>query len=262
MYLEDWNGNLIDVPVYVTNLVNNGQPNSDFPESQSKQWVLTRRFMVLETLTGVQEEGGTPQFLRIAKSIKIKIRLDPDDQKYPEQIFPPYLEISYVEQDVALIDSQRFLKISFTSEYFSDEKVVWSLLGRYFAVVIVMLVLAVGLQALVQCQQERLETDETARLMEAVFRALLTLIDMFSYLMFWLMVFATGYLFIFFKFQERVYLLMPGLDKVDLYQTYTDVLIAVAVCKFLSMAYKITLEQSCLDVFLVDWEPKKRQEFQ
>jgi len=44
------------------------------------------------------------------------------------------------------------------------------------------------------------------------FRGLVAALDKFSYLMFWFMVFATGYLFIFFKFQERVYLLMPGLD--------------------------------------------------
>lgn len=80
--------------------------------------------------------------------------------------------------------------------------------------------------------------------------------------MFWFMVFATGYLFIFFKFQERVYLLMPGLDSLADYQVYTDFLIAVTVCKFVSMAYTIYFEQSCLDVFLIDWEPKKRQEFQ
>lgn len=259
MFLEDWNGNLIDVPVYVTNLRKNGAANSEIPDADSDQWVLTRRFVVLETLTGVQEDGGTPEYLRVANSIKIKIRLDP---KEPEQIFPPYLEISYLEQDVANIEGQRFMKISFTSEYFSDTSGFWSLVGVFFSIVVGMMAVFVIIQIAVQLMQERLETDEAARLQESIFKGLVTALDLFSYLMFWFMVFATGYLFIFFKFQERVYLLMPGLDSLNDYQVYTDFLIAVTVCKFLSMAYKIYFEQSCLDVFLIDWEPKKRQEFQ
>ena len=55
MYLEDWNGNLIDVPVYVTNLLRFGAANDNVLEEQR---VLTRRFFVLETLTGVQDENG------------------------------------------------------------------------------------------------------------------------------------------------------------------------------------------------------------
>lgn len=221
--------------------------------------MLTRRFVVLETLTGVQEEGGAPEYLRVANSIKIKIRLDP---KLPEQIFPPYLEISYLEQEVQLLETQRFLKISFTSEYFSDTSGFWSLVGAFFGIVVAMMAVSVCARGCVQLRQERLETDEAARVQEAIFKALVTGLDMFSYLMFWFMVFATGYLFIFFKFQERVYLLMPGLDARADYQIYTDFLIAVAACKFASMAWTIYFEQSCLDVFLIDWEPKKRQEFQ
>jgi meckelin len=176
--------------------------------------VLTRRFVVLETLTGVQEPGKAPQYLRVANSIKIKIRLDP---KEPEQIFPPYLEISYMEQDVALIESQRFLKISFTSEYFSDTSGFWSLMGTCFGIVITMLVVALMAQLVVTQMQERLETDDNARMGYIIEKFVFSAIELFSYLMFWLMVLATGGLFIFFKFQERVYLLMPGLDSVEFY---------------------------------------------
>jgi len=122
--------------------------------------VLTRRFVVLETLSGVQEEGGAPEYLRVADSIKIKIRLDPLKE---EQIFPPYLEISYLEQEVALLESQRFLKISFTSEYFSDTSGFWSLLGACFGIVIAMMAVSVIAQVAVHNMQERLETDTAAQ---------------------------------------------------------------------------------------------------
>jgi hypothetical protein len=35
MYLEDWDGNLVDVPVYVTNLDKNGAINGNIPPAQS-----------------------------------------------------------------------------------------------------------------------------------------------------------------------------------------------------------------------------------
>lgn len=158
MYLEDWNGNLVDVPVYVKNLRKGTFMNTD---AQSDQRVLTRRFVVLETLTGVQalDPGGKIEYLRIADSIKIKIRLDP---KKEEQIFPPFLEINYLEQEVALIKTQRFLKISFTSEYFSDTSGFWSLVGACFGIVVAMLAVSVLARVSVHAMTERLETDQAA----------------------------------------------------------------------------------------------------
>jgi hypothetical protein len=57
MFLEDYDGTLIDVPVKVLNTadrfskaVNKG--------SNMEEWLLNRRFFLFDTLTGIEQEGG------------------------------------------------------------------------------------------------------------------------------------------------------------------------------------------------------------
>lgn len=58
LFLEDYNGDLIDVPVLVSNLktAQGGQPNEGRDPEDIDSWVLTRRFFMFDTLTGVNDE--------------------------------------------------------------------------------------------------------------------------------------------------------------------------------------------------------------
>lgn len=53
MYIEDYNGDLIDVPVVVRNLVtdNGVQPNAVGEDETN--YILTRRFFIFDTISGV-----------------------------------------------------------------------------------------------------------------------------------------------------------------------------------------------------------------
>jgi len=89
----------------------------------------------------------------------------------------------------------------------------------------------------------------------AIIRGFTTLVELFANFFFWYTFAMTGWWFVFFKLQERVYCLLPALDTFDLnYYPYESMLIAVTVCKFLSLAYKINFEQAALDIFVIDWE--------
>lgn len=100
MFLVDYNGDLIDVPVLITNVQsNNGDtPNAD-PNNQAN-WILTRRFFIYDTISGIKNgeydvEGAVPVIIRYAKSISIQIRLDPNNE---EMIYVPLLQIEYRER--------------------------------------------------------------------------------------------------------------------------------------------------------------------
>lgn len=58
MYIEDYNGDLIDVPVVVRNLVtdNGVQPNAVGEDETN--YILTRRFFIFDTISGVQVTSG------------------------------------------------------------------------------------------------------------------------------------------------------------------------------------------------------------
>jgi meckelin len=68
----------------------------------------------------------------------------------------------------------------------------------------------------------------------------------------------TGYWFIFFKLQERVYVLLPALNTYSKnYKPYDFLFFIVFGSKALSIIFKIAFEQSSFDVFLIDWERPK-----
>ena len=51
---------------------------------------------------------------------------------------------------------------------------------------------------------------------------------------------------------------MPEIhDDTEEYEPFNGLLIALAVTKFLSLAYKIYFDQALMDVFMVDWESPK-----
>lgn len=89
----------------------------------------------------------------------------------------------------------------------------------------------------------------------------MNLIDIFSTLFFWFLFALTGYWFIFFKLQERVYCFLPSLDTYDTNFKQFEILFAiVAVAKLILVLFKIIFEQSNLSYFLIDWERPKAED--
>ena len=73
----------------------------------------------------------------------------------------------------------------------------------------------------------------------------------------------TGYWFIFFKLQERVYCFLPDMNSFYVnYQPYDILFGLVCSSKLVFVAFKIYFEQSSYDIFLIDWERPKFQEHQ
>ena len=66
------------------------------------------------------------------------------------------------------------------------------------------------------------------------------LMDIFSTLFFWYLVLMTGYWFVFFKLQERIFCFLPSFKGTDKpYTTYTWLFGAVGLTKLISMIFKI-----------------------
>ena len=80
MFIQDENGNLVDVPVLVTNLkdFNGDMPNLELGVNSQ----LVHRFFISETISGIESTGGfssgdkLPVYLRYAESVKLRVQLD------------------------------------------------------------------------------------------------------------------------------------------------------------------------------------------
>ncbi len=160
MYIQDFNDDLIDVPVLVKNLQdkNGNKPNSDSSAGQESNWRLTRRFFLLDTKSGVEGtdnfvKGESSTVIRYAKEMTLRIRLDPNN---PEMILPPLLIIDYRERSKTMIASNSLAKLSFRSEYqMNSDKTISTIGGLTIACLIFFGVLVI-VQVVVWCQLPQL----------------------------------------------------------------------------------------------------------
>ena len=84
------------------------------------------------------------------------------------------------------------------------------------------------------------------------------LIESFSALFFWFIFIASGWWFVFFKLQERVYCFLPGLNTYDDNYYFFDLFFyLVWSTKLIHVVYKIKFEQCGIKFFLIDWEKTK-----
>ncbi len=103
---------------------------------------------------------------------------------------------------------------------------------------------------------DRLDVDRNASFQFQIIKAITIAVDKFSTIFFWYLFGMCAWWFAFYKFQTSVYIYMPSDDSVYATQ-YEGLLIAIVLCKFLSIAYKIYFEQSVMDIFFIDWESPK-----
>ena len=56
LYLVDYNGNLVDIPILIDNIIG---PQGDSPNqgTVSSAWILTRRFFLFDTISGITVEN-------------------------------------------------------------------------------------------------------------------------------------------------------------------------------------------------------------
>ena len=74
-------------------------------------------------------------------------------------------------------------------------------------------------------------------------KSIMNLIDIFSSIFFWFLFALTGYWFIFFKLQERVYCFLPGLNTyISNYRPFDIMFGLVASSKLVYMFFRIQFE--------------------
>lgn len=218
MYLQDYNGDLIDVPVLVRNLYdNNGRLLNEESQTDENLYKLVRRFFIFDTKSGVDGENGyingkISTVVRYPKSITLRVKLDQFNKGNEEMIYTPLLIISYRERSQTIIQDLPLARATFTSEYAMDTTAFWNVIKIVFIVMNGIFLLLLIMRIIVWCRTPSLSNDAAATCKYAVVKIFVTGIDLYSYLFFWFLVIISGYWFVFFKLEERVYLLLPALN--------------------------------------------------
>lgn len=64
MFLVDYDGSLIDVPIKVNQLYNTDGEQANLSEDE-KDWVLTRRFFLFDTVSGIEGDNALENLANI-----------------------------------------------------------------------------------------------------------------------------------------------------------------------------------------------------
>lgn len=135
MYIQDYNGDLIDIPVLIRNFQDStgATPNSD-SVTDPNQWRLVRRFFLYDTKSGIEGTNGyingqISTVVRYPQSMTIRINLDINDD---EMIFDPLLIITYRERSKTGVATNSLASVSFTAEYAMDTSHFWNTVRGLF----------------------------------------------------------------------------------------------------------------------------------
>jgi len=171
-------------------------------------------------------------------------------------IYVPYLYIDYRERKTSYVQQNPTTTVQIDTDYKMYSAGFMELLNTSFWICISLMSLIIILKCCIESSRPRLGDDE--KLQSMFVRTFVNAIDYFSAIFFWFIFAMTGWWFIFFKLQERVYCFLPSLDEYyTLYYQYDWLFGWVAGSKLVYMLFKIYFDQSLFDVYLIDWERPK-----
>ena len=182
------------------------------------------------------------------------------DNTNKEMINVPVLKVSYRARSLSTIQQggiNSLSNVSFETNYQQGTKNFNRRVHRLFWVVLVLTVLSLIVVTYFQFNRPSLESEET-KCVSMFIRLIVNTITLFSKFFFWFIFAVTGWVFVFFKLQDRVYTFMPPLsDYTENYKQYDWLFGIVCGTKLVSMMFTIYFDQCSLELFMIDWERPK-----
>uniref|UniRef100_A0A674DXJ7 Transmembrane protein 67 n=1 Tax=Salmo trutta TaxID=8032 RepID=A0A674DXJ7_SALTR len=205
-------------------------------ESNLNDWYLSRRVLLVDTLSGREKSlGSLPKVIRIASSIRIGFQLVPGTQK--GQVFPPLLSVTYSDVVITAPNTQT-VSVSNTSH--TPITIALGVLGGVSV-----------LYSLVKTASWKRRIGSPLIDMETVLKFLLFYAGDLANVFFFITVGTGLYWLIFYKAQHFVSVLLPlpGLQE-ERFVAYVGCAFALKTVQFL---HKL-IQQLSVDIFFIDWE--------
>ena len=230
----------------IPNRILNKEENQE--EEEEKNWELTSRFFLVDSVGGVRSEHSRPDVIRYLESLELRLSLvntreSPDK---PGMIHPPLAVLQYREitKEEAKDGAEVVMKFSVTYKMDMKEahKDVEISVG-------VLSVFAVLLSAVETWSWSR-RSGKLAVDLSSLVMLLFTAAGYLSYVFLCVIFFSSLYWFIFFKQQTFVHVMLPTEEQEQFIKHYLISAFALKLINILFLLYS----QITVDVFLLDWE--------
>ncbi|NXW16104.1 MKS3 protein, partial [Circaetus pectoralis] len=215
--------------------------------SNMNNWLLTRRFFLVDALSGKENDlGKLPRVIRIASKIAISIRLVSNTQR--GTIYPPLITIAYTDVLVQNPETQSVM-VSFSVNYEMNQSeaqiqtdITLGVLGG----------LAV-LWSLLKTAGWKRRTGSSIIDLQTVLKFLLFYAGDLANVFFIITVGTGIYWLVFFKAQQFVSVLLPLPSQEEDFVTYIACAFSLKALQFL----QLLVSQLTIDIFFIDWERPK-----
>lgn len=254
LWLVDYDGDFIDVPVKIKNYVdNNGnKPNeSDDP----KDWKLTRRFFIYDTKSGLEGTDAYTSatsygsYIRWLASIKFVVELDTSKS---DSIYIPYVELEYNSKAKTFIPDSTQAEVSFAAEYRMDPTDFWTVAWIFFGIANGLVIVITIFKVVVWARKHPSELMGSVYSFYLAYRIGFSFCEVWSAMMFWFLFAVAASWYFFFKLETAPYLLLP-IDEGTNHLPFAIIFGLVTALKIILISIKV-FQQARTKFYVLDRE--------
>ena len=253
LYLKDYNGDYIDVPVKINNYVDStgSKPNQS---SNSKNWKLTRRFFIYDTMSSLEgtdayKNGGYGTYIRWLSKVNIVVELKND---HTDTIYVPYVELEYSSKAKVYIPSSSTSTVSFKTSYKMDPSNFWLIALILFGILNGLVVFITVIKLYLWITHHPRQLMGSVYPLKLIYRIVFLFLESWSTLMFWYLFSLTCAWYFFFKLDSAPYILLP-LNEDNNYLAF-DVIFGFVLGIKLILIHAKLMHQSFCSYYVLDRE--------
>ncbi|CAH0381316.1 unnamed protein product [Bemisia tabaci] len=241
-FYEEGVSKLYAVPVLLKNLKQgNKYPNQG---ADILQWQLTRRFFLVDSLSGIENRVDTLAAVRFLKSVVLQVKMLHEVEE-EGRIYPPLLILEYAELKGEEVESNLNVNLSFSVEFIMENDLP-HIIDVSLGVSSAFAVVWSAIQTWSYSRRNGRVTIDAVTLTELLLISCGHLANMF----FVIMTCASLFVLVYYKGQSVTHILLP--TSAQEYFIYKYVM-AAFLLKTIEIV-RLVWRQVTIDIFLIDWE--------
>ena len=229
-------GSLYPIPVLIANIKRGGVSVNE--ASDQRNWILTRRFFVVDNVSGKNKLGDSPLLIQYANKLDICFRL-----RSSGKIYPPLLKITYNVVDMSHSSGRDEFAVSFKISYVMNTDNI----KRNVSIAAIMLSILAVFYSLFNYLRYKKRNGIVVTTCSHLFIIFVYLCSALGLSLFLLTACLSVHWFLLYKLQTTVIRVLPT-------QIVIEPILITAFCmQTINIAYKL-YSQIHVDIFFIDWE--------
>jgi len=263
LFIVDFNGDLIDVPVLIENFADAGLNYPNRVSQDPTNWRFVRRFFLYENVSSIEGAGEYQNptkestFVRFIHESRLVFEIDTDSD---EQIYVPYLHLWYRAIETSNLTEDTSTPIVVVTQWKMSSSYPRQLLFGFLIAAHVLIILWTVWKVYKWAVLHPQNYESSEFLFYIIRVILFEIFETWSGFMFWFLFLASFVWFVLFKFETAFYILLPdNYGRKDIFRPFDIFFGLVLGIKILTLWGRIWY-QCTVDIFFLDRERKKEDE--